>query len=332
MMRTDKIIISIIVPVYNVERYVHTCIQSIINIPIDSFEILLVDDGSTDSSGVICDSYDKEYQNIHVYHQKNQGLSAARNKGIKEAKGEYLLFIDSDDYVDSEIIIEMIRKVKDNPQLDVIFLSGVKVFKDGEQELLDQPFDRNCIVNKSNQEVLNYLAGLKKYPGSACTKLVKKDLIGKHEIYFEYGKTSEDLKWCLEVFLNASKFDVINRVYYFYRQERVGSITNSYNEKKLSCLIEIIKDCCMLAEKHEKAQQAIYSFMAYEYIIALLMYCYVRITIDKNKRIEYRKFFDKYSYLLPYRKDSRVKVVYYLKKIFGTEIIAQLVGVYNKIK
>lgn len=325
-------VISIIVPVYNVEEYVSKCIGSMLSLNMELIEILIIDDGSTDTSGNICDCFAEEHSNIYVFHQNNQGLSAARNRGIREARGKFLLFVDSDDYIESEIVEKIINAVQIKPDLEVIFLTAKKVYPNGKQIYLDEIFDRDKIINHNQEEVIKYLASLKKYPGSACTKAVKKSLIVQNKIFFEEGKTSEDLKWCLQVFLNANKFDVLQGDYYFYRQQREGSITQSYNENKLFCMMEVISDSCILAKSNVAVEEAIYSFMAYEYVISLLIYCYGRKNISKDKLKRCRKFFNQYQFLLLYKKGASVKSVRYLLKIFGVDVVSNLIGLYYRIK
>lgn len=104
-------VLSIIVPVYNVEKYLKTCINSLLEQKLDAYEIILVDDGSTDSSGGICDEYAKKHEKIQVIHKKNGGLSSARNTGIENAVGKYIGFVDSDDYIMPEMYKNLIEKV-----------------------------------------------------------------------------------------------------------------------------------------------------------------------------------------------------------------------------
>lgn len=325
-------LISIIVPVYNVEDYICECINSMLSVDQDLIEILLIDDGSIDASGRICDDFMEKYKNIFAFHQKNQGASVARNRGIQEAKGDFILFVDSDDYIESDIISKIVRLIQAKPDIDVIFLTGKKVYSNERQIYLDEKYDRSKIENHTQEEVIKYLATLKKYPGSACTKAVRKDIIVQNSIFFKEGKTSEDLIWCLKVLLNAYKFDTLEGDYYFYRQQREGSVTQSYNEGKLLCLMEVITDSCILAKNHQEVEDAIYSFMAYEYAIALLIYCNGKRTISKKNLEICKKFFREYQFLLLYKKSVGVKMMRYLLKILGIDAVSKLVGLYYRIK
>lgn len=325
-------LISVIIPVYNVENYVKECVKSILKAETNCIEILLIDDGSTDSSGIICDCFADRYENVSVFHQKNQGLSSARNKGIMEAKGNFLLFVDSDDYIEAEILLKILERIQDSPDTEVFFLSAKKIYPDGRQVPLDEKFNRFRILGRTQDEVIQYLAELKKYPGSACTKAVSKKLLITHGLWFEVGKICEDLLWCLQVFLSAEKFDVIEGDYYYYRQERENSITQFRNENKLVSILDVIEDGCILAEKNKTVKKEIYSFMAYEYLIALMIYSYGKREIPKEVCIRYLKILQSYRFILLYRKDIRVRVVWYLTGILGIDFVADLVGIYYRIK
>lgn len=108
----DKILISVVVPIYNVEKYLNKCVDSLLNQDYSNLEIILVDDGSTDSSGKIVDEYKEKNKNIKVIHKENGGLSSARNAGLKEAIGQYIIFIDSDDWIDTKMISTLFNLIK----------------------------------------------------------------------------------------------------------------------------------------------------------------------------------------------------------------------------
>ena len=123
---------SIIVPVYNVEKYLSKCIQSLIDQDYNDYEILLIDDGSTDKSGIICEQYAKKYENIYVFHKKNGGLSDARNYGLQKALGDYILFVDSDDWIKKDILKEFSDIIENNKAVDVIETRFIEVYKNEE--------------------------------------------------------------------------------------------------------------------------------------------------------------------------------------------------------
>ncbi len=169
-------IISIIVPVYNVEKYLDRCIQSILNQTYPYFELILVDDGSSDNSGKMCDEYAKKDDRIIVIHQENNGLSSARNKGIENSKGEFLSFVDSDDWISKDYLKEMYNEQKKTKadlvicNIDCITLHDNKYNSlNYESPIVDEIFDSKTMLQKL-MENNNW------YYVVACNKLYKKSL------------------------------------------------------------------------------------------------------------------------------------------------------------
>ena len=128
----SNILLSVVIPVYNVEKYLQQCVDSIINQLTDECEIILVDDGSPDGSGEICDRYANKDSRINVIHQQNGGLAAARNTGLDYARGEYVAFVDSDDYLDGHCIAKILSWISSGGA-DVCFMRAMKVFPNGKR-------------------------------------------------------------------------------------------------------------------------------------------------------------------------------------------------------
>ena len=141
-------VISIIIPVYNVEKWLNKCIDSILSQSYENFEVILVNDGSTDKSKDICDQYSKEDNRVKVFDILNSGQSVARNIGLKEAKGDYILFIDSDDYISDKAIIEKFINILDNNNYDFIYTSYCR-FEDGNEEKITEILP----INLTNDEI-----------------------------------------------------------------------------------------------------------------------------------------------------------------------------------
>lgn len=182
--------ISVIVPVYNAEMYISRCIESIISQKFDSFEIILVNDGSFDKSGLICDLYEKSNSCIRVIHQANGGVSTARNAGINVAAGKYLCFVDADDILLPDALGNMWDCVTRYPNVDVVcarihFENGT--ISSPLVSMPDYTEDKRFIRSKSLWELLNF---------SACARLVSKRLLDDYKIYFSPGITcGEDPLW-----------------------------------------------------------------------------------------------------------------------------------------
>ena len=156
-MMTTKPKISVIIPVYNVEKWLNKCVDSILAQSYENFEVILVNDGSTDKSGDICDKYLKEDNRVKVFDILNSGQSVARNIGLKEAKGDYILFIDSDDYISDKVIIEKFINILDSNKYDFIYTSYCR-FEDGNEEKITEVLPINLtndeIRDKEGKEIL----------------------------------------------------------------------------------------------------------------------------------------------------------------------------------
>ncbi len=212
-------LISIIIPVYNVEQYLDYCLQSVLSQDYTNLEIILIDDGSTDSSGQKCDEYAKQYQGVKVIHQKNGGLSSARNTGLKEMTGEYFSFIDSDDYVRKDYISRMYNLIVSD-KTDMVVCSYKKV--PGEEDYKNIPQKEN---NHSvyNQETIKYKMISRELPMYAHGKLYKRKLADNME--FPEGRLFEDVLTCWNVLKNVNSVSYSDVELYFYRQ-RQDSIVN----------------------------------------------------------------------------------------------------------
>lgn len=313
-------LISIIIPVYNVEKYVSICINSILEQVFEDYEIILVDDGSKDRSGSICDEYREKDSRISVIHKTNGGLSDARNAGLKQAKGEYLLFVDSDDYIGENSLQSIAKCVESQPQrTDVMFLEAYKIFPDGQTVSLGDGYQSEYINGKDKQTVMKHLAELPKYPGSACTKLIRRKLVIENNLVFKKGLLSEDIDWTIALLKAAENFAYCDVDYYYYRQDRAGSITNTANIKNVESLLYIVKKW---ADKNQKElfQNEINAFMAYEYMIALYNYA----GLDKEGQQKTKQTFKEYVWIMKYARTKKTKLVGCCCRILGIQLTAAL--------
>lgn len=319
-------LISFIVPVYNVEKYLDTCITSIVDQNYKDYEIILVDDGSTDSSSKICDRYEHQYSFIKTIHKENGGLSDARNYGIKAAQGEYILFVDSDDYIAPDAVENIVNTLKsEKNDIDVMFLEAKKFYPDNSSESLGDGMKKEYVSGKSKKEVLASIARLPKFPGSACTKLIKKELIVNQDLYFKKGLLSEDIDWTIGLLLSANTFSYCGEDYYYYRQNRMGSITNSVNKKSLDSLLYIIKKWAR-KDNEMPYQNDINSFLSFEYMI--ILYNYANLPISDQDTL--KKEIDSYKWIMNYSKTRKTKIVSLCIKILGISLTSKLLNIYKK--
>lgn len=227
--------ITVIIPVYNVEKYLNKCIESVLNQTYENIKIVLIDDGSTDSSGKICDQYMKEHNNIVVIHKKNEGAGLTRNVGLNIADSRYIAFVDADDYIDNNMYEKLYENlVKNNAQ--ACFCGAKKVYEN----------KKICINKKVNDLILNRDEILNRSIPYICSGEISEpilfgavalwhglydlDIIKKHNIKFlsEREYTSEDTIFNLNYFLYCNKIVFIEQ-YLYYQNITNGSVSRAYN-------------------------------------------------------------------------------------------------------
>lgn len=213
---------TVIVPVYNVENYVEKCVNSILSQSFKDYELILVDDGSTDNSGEICNrlvAENKDKANIKVIHQENRGLGGARNTGIKAATGEYLFFIDSDDTITDGAFQELSDYIDEN-DTDIVTFDIVKVDENGNELYTISGFSHGNIISTPEENKQLILTD-----HSACNKVIRKKLFIENGIEFPERLWFEDVATIFKLFPYA-RMGYINKAFYVYL-ERTGSIMNS---------------------------------------------------------------------------------------------------------
>ena len=220
-MRGEKDLFSIIVPVYNVEKYLDKCLASILEQTYNDFECIIIDDGSPDNSNIIIDKYVKLDQRFKVIHQKNMGLSAARNAGLDIAKGDYIVFVDSDDYIANDYLEKFAAKIA-STNAEIVVCGLTEVFKD---------YEKSIVFEDESTEVIkqNILADV--WPSYAWNKCYKKSLFAN--IRFPVGKIFEDILIIPEVCLYARKIVCIPDKLYYYNRHNENSITANLSSEKM---------------------------------------------------------------------------------------------------
>lgn len=216
--------LSIIVPTYNVKSYIEECVDSLLNQKFVDCEIIIVDDGSTDGSSEVCDKLQLKDSRIKVVHQKNGGLSAARNTGLKHAKGEYLSFIDSDDIVSPSMFSDLINTLEKN-KADVA-VCNFEVFNK-KSHYKSSRYKDEVIDYSSENQVKFYGAAL----DSSCNRVYRAEVIRKHGLMFEPKSkvAQEDYWFLLRLFTHISRIVTVSSCFYKYR-ERGSSITKSHSD------------------------------------------------------------------------------------------------------
>lgn len=322
---------SIIIPVYNTERYLRNCLDSVLSQTYDNVEIILVNDGSTDSSGDICNEYAKSDIRIKAIHKENGGLSSARNEGIRNASGDYVVFLDSDDFWNNESAISEIVQIIEK-SLPVI--TDVVCF--GYREYLDNKGDNGIGLDFTNfdNNQSDSLALLKEmlskgiYISSAWCKVINLSLIRKHNLYFCEGITSEDIDWSARLLKAADNIAVYCDSFYCYRQ-RSESIVHNLKYENLKTLSESIIKCVDFGKdiKSPEFSNLYHNYVSYQYITFLK----VALLCENDARTKHLvKEMKSYSWLLNYHLNKKVKIVYWFNKLLGYNMMHKCLKIYSR--
>ena len=239
--------ISVIIPVYKVEEYFERCVCSLVRQTYENIEIILVDDGSPDNCPTLCDKYAEEDARIKVIHKINGGLSDARNAGIREASGEYILFVDSDDYIDLDACEKFIQVIGDNKP-DIVVGNARRIEIDGRVSLIQHKIETNGFMVSGKYYLKKELA-IETMIMAAWLNLYNRDFIKANGLEFKYGILHEDEQFTPRVFLKANYVIGTNILFYNY-QIREGSITKSKDlTKNAENLIQTCKELEVIYNK-----------------------------------------------------------------------------------
>ena len=229
-------LISVIVPVYNVEKYLNKCLESIIAQDYMNLQIILIDDGSTDKSGSICERFKQTDDRVEIHYKNNGGLSSARNMGMSFVKGEYVLFVDSDDYVGVNHISNLYNAIVQEPRA-LLAITGCTRFNDDEYpSMRNAPHKPSCKIMSTEDALLIALSGKRNslFQEHAPGKLYKKELFPL--LKFPIGKHYEDRFICYKVICQSKLIVYQDANDYYYLDDRSGSITNTLSLKTLDSL------------------------------------------------------------------------------------------------
>lgn len=252
-------LVSVIVAIYNVEQYLQQCITSLLNQTYKKLELILVDDGSLDRSGIICDEYAALDNRIKVIHKKNQGLGLARNSGLDMAKGVYVLYVDSDDWLAEDMIEKMVSAAKKR-DADFVVCGFVRVNENGFVISRHECVQKEEVYNKENiiTRVLYPILGAESYSKNdiqremcVWTNLYKRSIIEEHKIRFvnEREFLSEDLFYNINYIMNIQKAVFLPDCFYYYRKNMV-SLTNMYRPERFQLLCHLYISECELLKKY----------------------------------------------------------------------------------
>ncbi len=322
---------SIILPIYNVEKYLEECIDSVLKQRFTDYELILVDDGSPDNSGKICDEYALKDNRIRVVHKVNGGLSDARNVGLQHARGKYIIYIDSDDYVISDDFLSCVYNSAIKSDSDIIIYK-FQQFTDGETKLSPCAYSLTEASNIENtDDLLQNLVQKDAFYASAWTKSIKRDFLINSGVLFEKGLLGEDNEWYLHLLSSGDyKISAIDKPFIAYRQ-RAGSISKTTKIKNLTDYIYVLEKWSNGIENaniSNTRKEALFSAMAKYY--ANLLICYLRVNDPEKKK--YKKQVKDLSFLLNYSKSKRPVLIKKVYSLVGFEGTVMLLKILDKVK
>ena len=272
--------ISVIVPVYNVEKYLRRCVDSILAQTFTDFELLLIDDGSKDKSGEICDEYAKTDNRVKVFHKENGGVSSARNLGLDNAKGEWICFCDADDWVLSEWLQAFSLLILGNE--DIIFSGYISIYNEIKNKVfIEKPY--------SSKKDLVLSLGIKEIWGYIWCKCFKKSIIDKYHLRFNTNYSIwEDASFIYKFMRYADVFKITQAAYYCYNKPDYTEKYTSPN--KFDCCIEILQDIAHILPNVKQSK-------LHKYYISTLYKSLIKYYITDSYNIAYLKL-KKYTQLI----------------------------------
>lgn len=324
---------SIIIPVHNAERYLNTCIDSILSQDYQDFEVILINDGSTDNSSSICDKVSKEKPFFTTIHKENSGASDCRNIGILQARGDYILFLDSDDTFTSNILMKISNIIADKNGADV-YIGKFNYLIEGQiSSKYNYEFDSSKLKTGNKCDVLAYLfSEIPEQTWGVWRNVYNRRFLLSNNVFFNKNLVlGEDLDFFIRTILKAKDVSFINEPIVNYRLFQSISVTANLNIRKLKDVIYLCRywieyfkhaDCSQLSRKliHERLT---FSFAA--------MFLHYNRLKNDDKR-ELRKMIKQNEELLKYSSKKYIKLIYIIYKFFGVSITSKLVKLWTKIK
>lgn len=300
---------SIVVPVYNVEKYLSQCVESILRQTFIDFEIILVDDGAKDNSGNLCDQLAVKDERIRVIHKTNGGLSSARNAGIKEACGKYIIFMDSDDYWSNNTMLSQISTQLKYKEDLIIW----KYCRCGEDSTFCNDGEHARTERYSLKSDYKVLFGKGILFASAWYEAIPRAWFVKNNLFFEEGVVSEDIEWFSRLLACVTNIIYFDSVFYVYRV-RAGSISNTRSMKAVSDIEKHLKSLISSQEINPQLWRACYIGEQVANYAIVLSRCIDDISGLTDEQL------NKFSYLSnTVRRRSRV--IYILNKFFGSSVL-----------
>ncbi len=293
-----KPVLSIIIPAYNVEKYLAQCLDSVANQDNGRVEVLLIDDGSTDSTWDICCEYAQRYPFVKPFHGENGGPSSARNLGIQKATGEYINFLDSDDYLPEGTIEKITQRIEqDKPDVILGLYENLEDLT-GEITSCGYRFERNKIEALHGESLLEYVMEGHVYDWYAVLMTLRREYLFNHSLFFDTNITfGEDACLSPRILFFASSLSYIDEPVYVYRRNRKGAATSKFSESNFKSKLNVlafIKKFCQENRLSDHLTEMMYANMSNLYVSMLFDVW----SLDQEKRKHYLQQLKPYKFIL----------------------------------
>ncbi|MCM1286178.1 MAG: glycosyltransferase [Acetobacter sp.] len=314
---------SVIIPVYNAEKYLNQCVESVLSQTFSDLEVILVDDGSPDKCPQLCDAWAERDSRVKALHVSNGGASRARNTGLDNASGEYIIFLDSDDYWNDS---NALQELSDASDADVVIFGCTDInMKTGEVTVSRNGYDLDFMKNSTIDEVNSYLLSNKLLPGGPVVFAVKRNIVEDNKIRFMCDVQAEDYDYVLSVFTCCKSVFAINNPFYSYRRNQEFSVTSGAGIKTIVGSVLTIEKWLDKAENDKKLlgiKKDILNYLAHIYSTTI-------VVIGKMTKENRKKAIEKikpYKFILKYAYWKQTKLVKLFLDIFGFDISVALIS------
>ena len=318
---------SIVIPVYNTIKELRRCVDSVVSQTFEDFELILVDDGSTDGSGELCDRLSAEDSRIKTIHKANGGCAAARNTGIRAATGNYLLFLDSDDMWDDNNALDKFYRIVQSKAVDIVCF-GVSIYDEDGNLVKIRKAELPTDCGSDKMSVLRELVYKNQYFSACYVRVYERGFLLKNNLFFVDGLLCEDIEWCARVMIHAQEIAVYSGQLYKRIQRREGSQTANLGEKNVLAILYSIEQGVTYAQKHSEnsdLRALYYEYWAYQYAMLLGL---VPIIQDDEEYGQIVGRLKKLQYLLQYDHVRKVKLVRLCCSLAGIKLTIKILAKY----
>lgn len=325
---------SIIIPVYNIKQYILECLNSIVCQKYSDYEVLLIDDGSTDGSETICDDFAKRDPRFKVVHEKNAGPSVARNRGIEDAQGDFILFMDGDDYWAKDMFLSDLSEYIHRHNTDIVAYGGNSLLVKGDKRFLTDE-SMNILCQEGIFTVKEFLEinlkGNKCYSWYPWLYAYRRKLFADTLLRFPVGRKYEDVYLTWRILIKATGIGILEDKYYVYRKERSGSTTTAKSYQSLCDFLWVIQKN-LYDINHMAMDEEMKGLLTDNFSKGYFTCCIFAGFLDIRHRNRYIKKLKKARYVMNYSTTTPYVIIVRISKIIGIKGLVLLLGLRRRIK